>query len=156
MELVRCILQQSIKLEKELKPDNTLKLHRRVKKELNEYMMSHPQKLIEVNEIKILKYTEFEGFINGLIKKLDTLGYFKTFENLQKGLQKAKGLFPLKILNTFDKKDLYLEFIFKNQRGIHADDLDMIFKILEIESYNNSALVRGFTMLFTENQSKFN
>lgn len=153
-DLVRLILQQSVTIEKSLKPDDTLRLHKRVRMQYAQYVTAHPQKLIEINEINILKYSEFEGFIVALIKNLQNLGYFRTFHELLKDLHGAKGLFPLKTGNTFDSKDLYLEFIFKNQRGVHADDLDKIFKILEVETYYSAITKRGFTMLPTENDSK--
>lgn len=146
-------LEGIAKLEKNAKFNDTKRLHARVKKEFTVYCNSHEKKMIEVNEVKLLKCTDFEGFISQLIKRLNSLGYFRKYQNLEHDLIKAKGLFPIKLAKSFQKSTLYLDFIFKNQRGVHSDDLDIIFMILEVETYNHAVLVRGFTMLFDENQS---
>lgn len=126
----------------------------RIKKEFEEFCEKNPKSLVEVNEVKILKCSEFENFVVKLIKKLNACGYFNKFKRLENDLIKAKGLFPIKLPKSFQKSTLYLDFLFKNQRGVHSDDLELIFRYLEVESYQHAALVRGFTQLFDENQRK--
>ena len=129
------------------------KLHERVKRWFRAYLEEHPEKTLMLNDCKLLKVAEFEGFVSSLAKLLDSRGYLDRFERLRQDLSRVRGLFPISFPKSFDKAQLYLEFVFTNQRGVHEDDLEMIFKIMKVESYSQVALTRGFTMLVKESDS---
>lgn len=148
-------LELTANLEPSSKFDDSVRLHARVRREFRDYCNSHQQKLIEINEVKLLKCNDFEGFIVTLIKRLQSLGYFGKFKRLEYDLVKAKGIFPVKLQKSFLRDTLYLDFIFKNQRGLHEDDLEVLFRLLEVESYGHAALQRGFTVLFDDSPSNF-
>jgi hypothetical protein len=135
------------------KIDEATKLHERVLLHYQGFIKDHPEKLIEVNGVNIIRVNDFEEFIVGLSKYLASIHYFDRFLSLKVDLDRVKGLFPINLPKSFDKNNLFLEFVFKNQRGVHIDDIEMIFKIMNVETYHRAALTRGFSILIRESLS---
>ena len=118
-----------------------------------EFLKSSDPRSLEVNGVHMMRQSAFDEFVDYVVKHLEELGYFRRYPFLKNQLLKTKGIGNSKVTKHFDREELLLEFIFKNQRGVHIDDLENIFKIMKVESYSQVALTRGFTMLVKESDS---
>ena len=149
--MLHCVLKLIAVTSKQVNDGPVVNL--KVRSLYSQFEVSHKTKMTDINSVYLIKCGAFDDFIDYLIDYFEKKGYFRRYKSLKADLSRLKGLNNASRAKSFDRNELFLDFAFKNQRGVCLDDVEHIFKILKVETYHQISLTRGFTMLIKESDS---